>query len=322
MNKKVLNSIYPQKVPDFIKAKLDHPAIAKQFLANAIELDDATQLNGLIDPIGDLDYAKGGQLIHRYQNRLLFAPTTVCPVNCRYCFRKNELNQSLVAFKSSLKVTESYLLDHPEIDEVIFTGGDPLILSDSKIEKYLKLFASFDHIKYIRFHTRTPIVDPMRLSSQFNQTIKKFNQRFIIKLVLHINHAIEWSDELTLHLKAFKSVTNCEVMSQSVLLKGVNDSVKDLVELYQLLANNQVRAYYLHHPDRVKGAMHFYLPIESGRKLYAQLREKLSGWMIPQYVLDMPDGAGKTPIYNPEQITFSGNLIDRKLNTIDHPLVN
>lgn len=309
-----LLSKYPFKLPKHWESKLDSPAIKAQFLPNEKELDDTS---GEDDPIGDLVHAKGGQIIHRYKNRALFAPTTVCPVNCRYCFRKNELNSNLDEFKHSLEQTKTYLDQHPEIDEMIFTGGDPLVLSDKKISDCLELFSYYKNIKFIRFHTRTPVIVPSRLTNEFLEMLKKFSHRFRVQFVVHINHLDEWSSKLHEKVQLFRK-HDFEFLSQSVLLAGVNDNTEDLVNLMKQLSHSYIRPYYLHHPDQVKGAMHFYLPLERGRKIYAALRNELSGWQLPQYIVDIKGGAGKTQAYNPENFQYSGHLIDRNSQVITH----
>lgn len=283
--------------------------LSKQFLPNLDEESSHFQENGLYDPIGDKAHAKGGQLVHRYKNRALFTPTTKCPVHCRYCFRKNELNTSDDIFRPDFEKTLEYLLAHPEINEIIFSGGDPLFLSNKKIDSYLKAFSQIPSIRYIRFHTRFPIILPTRLDEKFHQIIKKYTFHFSkILFVLHTNHAQEISREVADKIQH----SSLHWLSQTVLLKGVNDNKKDLLELFYLLDELGVRPYYLHHPDHVKGAMHFYLSLEAGRRLYHSLRSELPGWLLPQYILDIPGGFGKTPASNPESFTYSGTLIDQK----------
>lgn len=283
-------------------------ALAKQFLPSSVEENAFFQKNGLYDPIGDKAHAKGGQLVHRYKNRALFTPTTKCPINCRYCFRKNELNDTDEIFKPDFDKTLEYLLAHPEINEIIFSGGDPLFLSNKKIEFYLKAFSQIPTIRYIRFHTRFPVILPNRLDDELKLIIEKYSRHFSkILFVLHTNHVEEISETLALRIKK----SSFSWLSQTVLLKGVNDNQKDLLELFYRLDNLGVRPYYLHHPDHVKGAMHFYLSLEQGRRLYHTLRSELPGWLLPQYILDIPGGFGKTPASNPETFTYSGTLIDQ-----------
>lgn len=301
-----------------IKDAGEGSALWNQFVPHQNESNS----NGLLDPIGDKVHAKDGGVIHRYQNRILFSPTTVCPVHCRYCFRKNELNNN----EDYLKANTGYLIEHlkmnPNVDEVILTGGDPLILSNKKIFELLKRISELSQIKYLRIHTRTPIIIPSRIDGELIRILDLFGVKFeTLNFTIHTNHKSELTEDVCEKLKLL-SQSSVQLLSQSVLLKGVNNNATDLTNLFKKLNKHKVRAYYLHHPDQVKGAMHFYLSLEEGRKVYAKLRDQLPGWMIPHYVVDSPDGHGKSLAFNPESFEFSGSLIDRKaqLQTLTTPI--
>jgi lysine 2,3-aminomutase len=296
----------PKKFAQKIKDGGPSSALWKQFVPSAEELNVR---QGLTDPIGDQIFEVKGGIIHRYKSRILYNPTTVCPINCRYCFRKNELEENIETFKPSLQRLKGYLQKNTNIEEVILTGGDPLILSDKKLTEIFEVISSFKHIKYIRLHSRTPIIIPSRLNSGLLNLFSKYEKSFeSISLVIHTNHESELSQELKEAIKPFKRFN---LLSQSVLLKDINDDPKDLIELFKKLNSFGVRPYYLHHPDQVKGAMHFYLPIEEGRKIYGRIRDDLPGWLIPHYIIDSPSGKGKNFAYNPEKIEFSGFILDR-----------
>ena len=295
----------PLKFAEKIKASGVNSPLWKQFVP-VIQEDEP---EGFIDPIGDQLFGNKGGIIHRYKSRILFSPTTVCPILCRYCFRKNELDQNLDTFTPSLTALKEYLKNHTEVEEVILTGGDPLIVSNQKLEEIFQAISQFKSIKYIRLHSRTPIIIPSRLDSGLKEVFKKFENHFeTISLVIHVNHASELTEEIKNRLESFREFN---LLSQSVLLKGVNDNKEDLIHLFKSLNSFGIRPYYLHHPDKVKGAMHFYLPLEEGRKIYGQLREDLPGWLIPTYILDSEQGTGKNLAYNPEKIEFSGTMLDR-----------
>jgi lysine 2,3-aminomutase len=283
-------------------------ALWNQFLPRAEENNIDV---GRLDPIGDKVHAKNNQLIHRYENRVLFTPTTVCPVLCRYCFRKNELAQKDEIFDQKFAEAIAYLKVHPEINEVIFTGGDPFILSNEKLAYYIQEFSELQTIKYIRFHTRTPIILPSRIDEGLIavlESAKALFQRCMV--MIHLNHVTELTYDVA---RAIQDLTdhNIEVYSQSVLLKGVNDTTQDLYDLFSVLADMKVKPYYLHHPDEALGAMHFYVSLPEGRKIFAPLHNKLPGWALPQYILDIPGGEGKVPAFNPESYEFTGTLINR-----------
>jgi lysine 2,3-aminomutase len=308
--------LIPRELAHAIKQQGPEGVLARQFLPHADELSE----NGLIDPIGDASYSKTSQLIHRYDNRALLIPTTVCPVHCRYCFRKNELQSDM--FSNDVEATLNYLSAHPEIEEVIFTGGDPLMLSDEKLANWLTLLSAIPSLKFVRFHTRFPVILPERFTPELQTLLEGFHDRFQILLVVHTNHADEWSELATATIKSFRP-KGVRWLSQSVLLKDVNNSVADLSALFRKLASLNIEAYYLHHPDQVRGAMHFWLSLEEGRNIWGQLHTQLPGWMLPQYVIDIPGGHGKVSAFNPEGHHFSGSLLSRsgQLVPLANPLI-
>jgi lysine 2,3-aminomutase len=289
------------------KIKLQGPngVLAREFLPDLKELNS----DGLIDPIGDKEYSVAPQLIHRYSSRVLFTPTSVCPVHCRYCFRRNELSPQDELFSADFEKTLEYLKSHPEISEVIFTGGDPLTLSNEKLRTYLTAFSEIESIRDIRFHSRYPVILPERMDDGLYSLFNDFSKKFrTMSLAIHANHVDEF-DELSVKKILEFSKLDIQLLSQTVLLKGVNDKLEDLYQLINLFLELKIRPYYLHHPDQVKGGLHFYLTLEEGRSLYGQLRSKLPGWAIPQYIIDIPGGFGKVGAYNPETTTFSGQLL-------------
>ncbi len=280
----------PRPFAQKIKESGEGSPLWQQFLPSLQE----NRHDGLTDPIADQGHAVGGGIIHRYQNRVLFTPTEICPIQCRYCFRKNELHQNLDVFKSNLDHLRGYLLHHPEVEEVILTGGDPLILSNSKVYDLLDAISKIESIKMIRFHTRTPVILPNRINSGLVEVLNHFSRQFLaISLVLHTNHLSEWTPEFLRGLKRLRPLP-INLLSQSVLLKGVNDNKEDLKVLFNSLYTRGVRPYYLHHPDPVKGGMHFMLSREEGRKLYLSLKKEVSGVVLPHYIIERPKGAGKT----------------------------
>lgn len=307
----------PKHLAQLIKDQGPQSPLWKQFIPSADEDEGSLQDQGSNDPIGDHHYAKKGQIIHRYKNRLLFTPTSLCPIACRYCFRKNELSSQDPLFDPDFSATLLYLQNHPEVCEIIFSGGDPLVLSDEKLKFYLESFQQFPHIKYIRFHSRTPIVLPSRITLSFLSLLKNFQKNFQkIQLVIHVNHRDELYPEVEAGLQQLYH-HGIEILAQTVLLRGVNDTLPDLIQLFTALVDMNIRPYYLHHPDRVKGGMHFYLPLEKGRELYAGLKDNLPGWAIPHYMLDIPGGEGKIWAFNPETFTYSGQMINRHGKTVN-----
>lgn len=301
----------PKNLADKMKAEGPNGVLAKEFLPSPLEIDNQLNTFGIFDPIGDKTYLKAPQLIHRYKSRALFTPTSICPVHCRYCFRKNELSATEDIFQNDFEVTLAYLNDHPEISEIIFTGGDPLTLSNEKIENYLNSFGQIKSIQHIRFHTRYPIILPERIDEGFVDLMNRFSSHFsTISMAIHSNHLAEFDEFNSRAIKKLAK-TNLQLLGQTVLLRDINDSENALLDLMNKFIELKIRPYYLHHPDRVQGGMHFYLPISKGRKLYQSLRLNLPGWAIPQYMIDIPNGHGKTPLFNPETYTYSGKLISK-----------
>ncbi len=305
----------PQGLARKIKAEGPDGVLAREFLPHESEIDVS---EGLADPIGDKAFLKAPQLIHRYRSRALFTPTSVCPVHCRYCFRKNELDAGHDLFHRDFDRTLAYLSGHPEITELILTGGDPLTLSNDRLRTYLAAFAELGTLKDVRIHTRYPVILPQRLDAGFVDLIEEFGERFrTLSVSVHVNHAREIDGEVRARVGLLRKLP-VQLLAQTVLLRGVNDSELALLELMEELISMKIRPYYLHHPDQVKGGLHFYLPLEEGRRLYQTLRDQLPGWALPQYVIDIPEGHGKVGAYNPEAYEFSGRLISRRGDLVEH----
>lgn len=310
---------YPVFIPRDLAKRMKEEGpdgvLAREFFPHTDELID----QGFLDPIGDKKFNVAPQLIHRYPNRVLFTATSICPVHCRYCFRKNELSPTDEIFSQDFEKTIQYLQDHRDITEIIFTGGDPLTLTNSKLDHYLAAFSKVSHIKDIRFHTRYPVILPERIDEDFIRVLNHWANHFrTVTLAVHANHVKEFSCQAKSALKLLTG-SKGKILSQTVLLKGVNDSTEALTELMELFLDHQVRPYYLHHPDQVRGGMHFYLPLEEGRRLYHSLRKNLPGWAIPHYVIDVPGGHGKVPAFNPESRSYSGSLVTLSGETIANP---
>lgn len=309
----------PRRLAQKIKDQGPDGILAREFMPDGLELDEALNQRGMKDPIGDRTFNKAPQLIHRYPSRALFTATNICPVHCRYCFRKNELDSQDELFHKEFTQTLSYLKEHPEITEIIFTGGDPLTLSNEKIRKYLGSFASLPQIKDVRFHTRYPVIFPERIDAGLLEVLTDFSKKFrTISIAIHTNHLSEFDSASEEAIRSM-SQTPVQLLSQTVLLKGVNDAPQDLLDLINHFIELKIRPYYLHHPDPVKGGMHFYLPLQTGRKIYASLRKELPGWALPHYVIDVPGGHGKIPAFNPESTHYSGQLLSMNGEITSYP---
>ncbi|HEY4940531.1 MAG TPA: lysine-2,3-aminomutase-like protein [Rhizomicrobium sp.] len=278
--------------PD-IAALLGHPAIARQFLPTEAELVTLPQERA--DPIGDAAHSPVPGIVHRHPDRVLFKVVAACPVYCRFCFRRETIGpQSENALSTAaLDAAFAYIEAHPEIWEVILTGGDPFILSPRRAQEITQRLAATGHVKIVRWHTRVPVVDPSRVTDDFVAALIAPGATSWV--ALHANHAAEFSPA------ACRAITRLidagvPLVSQSVLLKGVNDDVETLAALMRAFVENRVKPYYLHHPDLAPGTSHFRVGIARGRQLMRDLRARLSGMALPAYVLDIPGGHAKVPL--------------------------
>lgn len=283
----------PRPFLERIKKAGPESALWKQFIPH---VDEVLKTGGLFDPIADEKHSPVPMIVHRYEKKCLFLPTTTCPVICRYCFRKNELAEKTELFSPRYQQAFDYLKAHQEIEEVILSGGDPLMLSDSKLEELVGKISQIEHIKYLRFHTRFPVIIPERIEAQLLHWLKLIQEKFEkVIFVIHVNHHSELTPEVILALKKLKK-TGVEVLTQTVLLKDINDTVEELQLLFKAIITAQALPYYLHHPDDVLGGQHFKLSLQQGSQLYLALKRVLPGWALPRYVIEQPEGAGKVDV--------------------------
>lgn len=274
-----------------LAAELQHPGISQQFVPSAAELN--TSASDMADPIGDQAHLALKGLIHRYPDRCLLQPVTVCPVYCRFCFRRETVGQGNASLSAAeLAACYAYIQGHPEIWEVILSGGDPLILKPKQLSKIIAKLDAIQHVEIIRIHTRVPVVDSARINDEM---LTVLTQRKPIYIVLHINHPAEFTASA---LAAIAKLADAGIvlLGQSVLLKGINDNAETLGQLMRCMVKNRIKPYYLHHADLAAGTAHFRTTIAAGQDLVANLRGNYSGLCQPQYVLDIPGGAGKSPI--------------------------
>lgn len=252
----------------------------------------------LEDPIGDdnpeLQTHPVPTITHRYADRVLFYPTPMCAVYCRYCFRKRLVGQAVFTpDPADIQKGIAYIAAHPEIREVIFTGGDPLILPDKRLLNIMEEVATIEHVTLLRIHTRLPVVNPFRLTADLAEGLAGLRKP--VRIVTHFNHPVEVT--LTA-VQAIGRLTGrgIPVLNQSVLLHGVNADANLLESLLLKLVTNGIQPYYLHHPDKVQGSGHFRVSLSRGRRIYGELSNRLPGYALPRYVLDIPGGYGKIPV--------------------------
>lgn len=283
----------PPKILQGIQSESPHGEgpLAKQFLPDIKEL--VIDSNELLDPVGDEQYTVIKGIVHRHSDRCLLKPVTVCAVYCRFCFRRDSLGgQTKSLTPSELKAAFDYIRQHKEIWEVIITGGDPLILKPKKLADILSSLQDIPHVEVIRIHTRIPFVAPERMTEELFHAL---NIEKTLYIALHANHPSEFNPEAKVCI-ARLSAMGIPLLSQTVLLKGVNDNVETLGELMKMFVKHKIKPYYLHHLDLVQGTSHFRTTIEKGIELIKDLRGHYSGLCQPTYVIDLPSGYGKVPI--------------------------
>jgi lysine 2,3-aminomutase len=275
--------------------------IGRQFIPAPAELDQSQEERS--DPIGDDAHSPLPGIVHRYPDRVLLKPIDVCAVYCRFCFRRETVGQGRSLSRAELDAAFDYIRARPEIWEVILTGGDPLMLSPRRLAEIVNAIAAIAHVKVIRVHTRVPVVDPARVTPALVRALKARDKATYV--VLHANHARELTANARAACGRFID-TGIPMLSQSVLLRGVNDDAGVLGELMRTLVECRIKPYYLHHADLAPGTAHWRTSIEEGRALMRALRGRLSGLCQPTYVLDIPGGHGKSPI-GPDYLRASGS---------------
>src|SRR6266513_1824779 len=265
--------------------------IAAQFVPRADELTVSPEESP--DPIGDERWSPVPGIVHRYPDRVLLKPILVCPVYCRFCFRREQVGgKDALLSSDALAAAFEYIRARPEIWEVIVTGGDPFLLSPRRIAAIVKTLDAIPHVAVIRFHTRVPIADPRRVRPTL---VGALTAEKAVYVVVHANHPKELTEPVRQSVGRLVRA-GIPVLSQSVLLRGVNDDPTVLEALFRGLVAMRVKPYYLHHPDLARGTAHFRLRIDQGQRLVSALRGRVSGLCQPSYVLDIPGGYGKVPI--------------------------
>jgi lysine 2,3-aminomutase len=248
------------------------------------------------DAIGDLEKLAAPRLTHRYGNRAILHTSTLCAVYCRFCFRKAHLNErEKLLYDGTLDPAFEYLAAHPEIRELILTGGDPLSLTDAALERVLERAAAIPSLKVVRIHSRMAVTLPSRLTPELAELLARERGGLSVHLVSHFNHPREWTREAREGLRLLRG-KGVPLFNQSVLLAGINDNVETLAELFQGLYEAGITPMYLHHPDWTPGTFHFRPSIEQGQRLARDLRGLLPGAALPHYVLEIPQGGGKSSL--------------------------
>ncbi len=270
---------------------IDDPLL-RQILPLGAEEDESNSEYSL-DPLEEAEFTPIPGLIHKYAGRVLLVAANQCAINCRYCFRRHFDYQGNSPSREQWNDTFQYIQENNTIEEVILSGGDPLAISDKQLRWMVDQIEAIPHITRLRIHSRLPIVAPSRITPELSKILS--STRLSSVIVIHCNHPQEIDEEVTAALAVLKG-SNCTLLNQSVLLKGVNDSEHALTELSLTLFRQGVLPYYLHLPDKVIGTSHFNVELKRARSLYQALLANLPGYLVPKLVKETPNAPSKVPI--------------------------
>lgn len=287
--------LFPMRVPRPFAALIEpgnpNDPLLRQVIPLQVEFDQVPGFNQ--DPLEEQELSGPTGLLHKYKSRVLIVLRGGCAVNCRYCFRRHFPYHEHNVSKRELEHINTYLAQHPEVNEVILSGGDPLMANDNHLATLIQQIESHAHITRLRIHSRLPVVIPQRLTPKLTALLSASRLQTI--LVLHINHGNELSADLQQRLQVLKK-NGIWLFNQSVLLKGVNDSVFVLTELSEKLFAAGVLPYYLHQLDRVEGAAHFEVSEAEGQMIMQGLLRELPGFLVPKWVRENGGEQSKTPL--------------------------
>jgi lysine 2,3-aminomutase len=293
-------------IADLIDPTDPDDPIARQFVPDAREL--VRHQEERADPIGDDAFSPVEGVVHRYPDRVLLKLVNACAVYCRFCFRREMVGPGRGALSAkTLAAALAYIRAAPQIWEVILTGGDPFVLSPRRLKAVLADLAAIDHVKILRVHTRMPVAAPERISPALVRALRLPGKANYV--VLHVNHPRELFSAKTRAACARLIDAGIPMLSQTVLLRGVNDDAATMSALFRTLVECRIKPYYLHHADLAPGTAHFRTGIAEGQALMRALHGRVSGLCQPAYVLDIPGGFGKSPI-GPNYLSDDGAIIE------------
>ncbi|AHJ75562.1 EF-P beta-lysylation protein EpmB [Kosakonia sacchari] len=286
--------LFPLRVPRAFAARMQpgnpHDPLLRQVLTSQEEFIAAPGFS--TDPLDEQSSVVPG-LLHKYRNRALLLVKGGCAVNCRYCFRRHFPYADNQGNKRNWQGALDYIAVHPELDEIIFSGGDPLMAKDHELDWLLSQLEAIPHIKRLRIHSRLPIVIPARITDTLSARFARSSLQIL--LVNHINHAQEIGDDFR-HAMAQLRQANVTLLNQSVLLRGVNDNAQTLADLSNALFDAGVMPYYLHVLDKVQGAAHFMVSDDEARTIMRELLTLVSGYMVPKLAREIGGEPSKTPL--------------------------
>ncbi|EKO3607304.1 TPA: EF-P beta-lysylation protein EpmB [Vibrio metschnikovii] len=287
-------ALFAQRVPQSFVERMEKGNPHDPLLRQVLPLSDEFIIHPgySTDPLEEQNNSTPG-LLHKYRNRCLLIVKGGCAINCRYCFRRHFPYQDNKGNKLVWQQSLDYIAQHRQLNEVILSGGDPLMAKDHELSWLVEQIAAIPHIKRLRIHSRLPVVIPARITDELVSLCAE--TRLQVILVTHINHANEINTELSLQLARLRA-EKVTLLNQSVLLKGVNDSVPAQVALSEALFDAGVLPYYLHVLDKVQGAAHFYVSDEQARAIIAGLIEQVSGYLVPKLTREIGGRPSKTPL--------------------------
>lgn len=288
-------SLFPMRVPRYFANLMEignnNDPLLLQVMPKAEEFAKVPGYS--TDPLIENEAAAAAGLLHKYGSRVLLIFRGGCAINCRYCFRRHFPYQDHHLNQEKWQHIAAYLRQHPEVNEVILSGGDPLMASDAQVIKAAQRLSALPQIKRLRIHSRLPVVIPDRLTAELAEGITKTGLQIV--LVVHANHANEITRTLEKKLTVWRQ-HRITVLNQSVLLGGVNDSAKALIDLSEALFAAGVLPYYLHQLDKVSGAAHFAVTDQQAKSIHAELLKRLPGFLVPKLVREIGGEASKTPL--------------------------
>jgi len=287
--------LFPLRVPQAFIARMRKGDVRDPLLAQVLPLDIEQQLvEGYNNnPLQEANYNPIAGLLHKYKNRVLLTVTGSCAINCRFCFRRSFPYEQNNPGKAGWQEVIDYIAADSEIDEVILSGGDPLNASDKSLLWLSEKLAEIPHLQRLRVHTRLPVIIPARVTDELLTWLTGTRLKSIV--ILHVNHAqeLDHTTQMALQRLAEQHVT---LLSQSVLLRGINDSAEALVNLSKRLFECRVLPYYLHIMDKTQGAAHFDVPMEKAKLLHGEMAKQLSGYLVPRLVQEVPGMPAKVVI--------------------------
>jgi lysine 2,3-aminomutase len=305
---------YAVAVPAAFRALIGHPddPIGRQVIPHPDEL--ITAPHEAADPIADEALSPVAGIVHRYADRVLLKPLLVCPLYCRFCFRREQVGpDGGLLSPAQMDAALDYIRARPAIREVILTGGDPLLLSPRRLGELLAALDDMPQLNQIRIHSRVPVAEPGLVTAALLAALRVEKPLY---LAVHANHALEFSAQAAAALRALAGA-GAVLLGQSVLLRGVNDSAAALEDLLRAMLRHRVKPYYLHQLDPAPGTARFHVPIAEGQALLAALRGRVTGLAWPTYVLDIAGGHGKVPV-GPGYLDGRGGVTDP--GGMTHPL--